>query len=86
MQPTLDDLRNHREAAMEKFGLHDQIGYANVSQTQLSIARFNGGMKVNEHHFIYNPKDDSLIREDVVAWIVATIKSFEREDSNSAKQ
>ena len=70
MQPTLEDLKNHREAAMEKFGLQDQIGYANVSQTQLSIARYSGGCKVNEHHFIYNPADDSLMREDIVKWLV----------------
>lgn len=80
MQPTLDDLLTHREAAMKTFGLHNQIGYANVSQTQLSIARFTGGCKVNEHHFIYNPKDDSLIREDVVAWIV---KQMKQEVSNA---
>ena len=70
MQPTLEDLKNHREAAMEKFGLQDQIGYANVSQTQLSIARFSGGCKVQGKHYIYNPADDSLMREDIVKWLV----------------
>ena len=74
MQPTLEDLKKHREAAMEKFGLHDQIGYANVSQTQLSIARFSGGCNVNGKHFIYNPADDSLIREDIVKWLVKQMK------------
>lgn len=82
MQPTLEDLKNHREAAMEKFGLHDQIGYANVSQTQLSIARYSGGCKVNDRHFIYNPADDSLMREDIVQWLVKLMK----EEAKNAKQ
>jgi len=34
----------------------------NVSQTQLSIARHYGGIKVNGHMYIYNPKDDTLIK------------------------
>ena len=75
MQPTLEDLKNHREAAMEKFGLQDQIGYANVSQTQLSIARFSGGCKVQGKHYIYNPADDSLMREDIVKWLVGQMKA-----------
>lgn len=82
MQPTLEDLRNHREAAMEKFGLHDQIGYANVSQTQLSIARLLGGCMVQGKHFIYNPADDSLMREDIVKWLVKLMK----EEAKNAKQ
>lgn len=82
MQPTLEDLRNHREAAMEKFGLHDPIGYANVSQTQLSIARYSGGCKVNDKHFIYNPADDSLMREDIVIWLVKQMK----QEAKNAKQ
>lgn len=75
MQPTPEDLKNHREAAMQKFGLHDQIGYANVSQTQLSIARYSGGCKVNDKHYIYNPADDSLMREDIVKWLVKQMKA-----------
>lgn len=34
----------------------------NVSQTQLSIARYYGGIKYNGHMYIYNPKDDTLIK------------------------
>ena len=82
MQPTLEDLKNHREAAMEKFGLHDQIGYANVSQTQLSIARFSGGCMVQGKHYIYNAADDSLMREDIVKWLVEQMK----QEVHNAKQ
>ena len=31
-----------------------------VSQTQMSIARFYGGMIVNGHEYVYDPTDDSL--------------------------
>jgi len=34
----------------------------NVSQTQFSIARHYGGVKINGHMYIYNPKDDTLIK------------------------
>ena len=36
-----------------------------ISHTQLSIARHYGGCKFNGHNYIYNPKDDTLTREDV---------------------
>lgn len=34
----------------------------NVSQTQFSIARHYGGIKINGHMYVYNPKDDTLIK------------------------
>jgi hypothetical protein len=43
--------------------------------TQLSIARHYGGAKVQGKHFVYNPADDSLIREDVVKWIAKKRKA-----------
>ena len=74
MQPTLEDLKNHCDAAMEKFGQNADIGYANVSQTQFSIARHSGNCKVNDKHYIYNPADDSLMREDIAKWLVEQMK------------
>jgi hypothetical protein len=50
------------------------LAYANVSRTQLSIARHYGGCKIQCKHFIYNPTDDSLIREDVVKWLKKKLK------------
>ena len=35
--------------------------YHNISQTQLSIARHYGGMKINGEEFIYDPKNDTLV-------------------------
>jgi hypothetical protein len=40
--------------------------YANVSHTQMSIARYYGGMRVNGQRYTYNPLNDELIRDDVL--------------------
>lgn len=37
-----------------------------VSQTQFSIAKFCGGIKLNGHRYTYDPADDSLTRDDVL--------------------
>lgn len=69
MNVTLETLKEHQAALIEKFGADAKIAFAGVSMSQLSIARLYGGCKVNGHSFIYNPTDDSLIREDVVKWM-----------------
>lgn len=33
----------------------------NVSQTQLSVALYSGGCKINGKEYVYNPKTDELI-------------------------
>lgn len=71
---TLETLIIHREEAEKKFGEDETLAFANVSQTQLSIARHYGGCKVQGKQFVYNWQDDSLIREDVVKWLVKRIK------------
>jgi hypothetical protein len=38
----------------------------NVSQTQLSIARFYGGINYNGVYYEYDLKDDTLTRGDLV--------------------
>ena len=40
--------------------------YYQVSQTQLSVARYYGGCRINGSHYIYNPTDDTLTREDIL--------------------
>lgn len=65
---TISDLKEFQAELKEKFG-SEHISYSNVSMTQMSIARHYGGLKINGKFFIYNPKDDSLIREDVIKWI-----------------
>lgn len=65
---TISDLIECRDEVEAKFGRNTNVAYANVSMTQLSIARHYGGAKVEGKQFIYNDRDDSLIREDVVKW------------------
>jgi|LakMenEpi03Aug12_release.lakeMendotaPanAssembly.Ray.scaffolds.fasta_scaffold4944881_1 hypothetical protein len=72
---TLEDLQEFRDELTAKFGEGVGLAYANVSMTQLSIARHYGGAKVQGKHFVYNPADDSLIREDVVKWIAKKRKA-----------
>lgn len=66
--PTLQDLLDNQAELQAKFG--NGLGYANASRTQFSIARHYGGCKINGHQYLYNHNDDSLIREDVVKWLV----------------
>lgn len=40
----------------------------NVSNTQLSVARFYGFIKYMEEEYIYNHNTDELIRKDVLKW------------------
>lgn len=66
---TLSDLIAHGDAIESKFGKDAPIAYANVSMTQLSVARYYGAAKVNGQRYIYSESDDSLIREDVVKFV-----------------
>jgi hypothetical protein len=68
-QPTIEDVRKFADQIEAKFGKNAQVAYRNVRDTQLSIARYYGGCKVQGQHFVYNAVDDSLIREDVVKLI-----------------
>lgn len=72
---TIADLREFQEELKAKFGADASVAYANVSMTQLSVARHYGGANVQGKKFIYNPADDSLIREDVVKWIAKKRKT-----------
>ena len=44
------------------------FGMSNVSKTQLSIARYFGGITYNGASYVYNPITDELIRGDVLKW------------------
>ena len=47
----------------------DVLGYANVSQTQLSIARWSMGCTIGAHRYTYFPAHDELWRDDVLALV-----------------
>lgn len=66
---SIEDIRQFADELEQKFGADAQIAYANISMTQLSIAKHFGGCKVQGKNFVYNLIDDSLIREDVAKWI-----------------
>lgn len=72
---SIEDIREFADEIEQKFGADANIAYASVSMTQLSIARHYGGCKVQGKHFVYNPLDDSLIREDVVKWLAKRKKA-----------
>jgi len=76
-QPTIEDVRKFADQIEAKFGKEANVACARVSMTQLSIARHYGSCKVHGYHFIYNTVDDSLIREDVVKFLVE-IRDAER--------
>lgn len=55
--------------AFERFGVLDPLAYANVTDTQLSVARHFGGASVNSRAFYYIPETDELVRSDVFKWV-----------------
>jgi len=71
----IEDIKKYQTELMEKFGRSSNVAYTNVSSTQLSIARHYGVANVQGKHYVYNPTDDSLIREDVVKWIAKKKKN-----------
>jgi hypothetical protein len=66
---TIEDLRKYQTELEAEFGSGTTVAYANVSMGQMSVARHYGGATVQGRLCIYNPVDDSLIREDVVKWV-----------------
>ena len=60
----------------------DVLGYPNVSQSALSIARWSMGCVVGNHQFTYIPGDDELWRDDVLK----LVRNWRRADAKAAKQ
>jgi hypothetical protein len=59
--------------------------YREVMNTQLSVARFFGGVKLNGHHFTYFPAGDELIRDDVLKWLTKRRKAARKAEKAAAK-
>lgn len=72
--------------AAGKIGKSDNIGWRDVSYTQLSIARYYGGTNVNGVHYTYIPESDELVRDDVLKMIMKrradALKKVEPEQSD----
>lgn len=56
--------------AAGKLSKSDNIGWRNVTYTQLSIARHYGGTNVNGVHYTYIPESDELVRDDVLKMVM----------------
>ena len=54
---------------LERPNAADVLGYAEVSQTQLSIARHSGGCVVNGCRYTYCAATDELWRDDVLKMV-----------------
>ena len=54
--------------------------YRDVSQTQLSIARYTMGCKINGESYVYCPPTDELIRSDVLKAVQKLRKQHEALD------
>jgi hypothetical protein len=52
-----------------QFGVLEPLAYANVSDTQLSVARHFGGTSINGRAFYYVAETDELLRSDVFKWV-----------------
>lgn len=72
---TLDDLRKYQTELESEFGSGTTVAYANVCLSQISTARWFGGATVQGYPCVYNPVDDSLIREDVAKWVAKRKKA-----------
>lgn len=80
---TIDDI-----ARMPWFDLvpDECIGWRNVSRTQLSLARYSGGITVNGKHYVYNPQADELIRADILKRAVKWQREMDKHAKQEAKQ
>ena len=75
--------RDEKERLSFEFaGRQDNIGYMDVSHTQLSIARHSGHALVNGWHYTYFPASDELWRDD----IVQMVHRWRKEEAKAAKK
>ena len=58
--------------------------YSHVSQTQLSIARHYGAATINGRTYIYDADADTLIRDDVLAFVRKLRRESQPEKSAPA--
>lgn len=58
----------------------ENIGWRNVSQTQLSLARMSGAVTVNGKRYTYVPATDELIRDD----IIKRVQKWQKEQATKA--
>lgn len=72
-------------AVFDKWPGNLALAYNNVSQTQLSIARYYGGIKINGNHYTYMPTDE-LIRDDVLKFVTKLRKAKKAEPTATQQE
>lgn len=58
----------------------------NVIATQFSLARYAGGCIVNGVYYLYDPRDDTLTREDVFKAQLAESKKAAAEEKKKQQE
>lgn len=76
--------------ALQASGLDKKTPYIiqNVSETQLSIARYFGGCRYDGVYYTSIPVADEIVRNDVLKWIIKYRKDKEAKEKkiNQARQ
>ena len=60
--------------------------YADISQTQLSVARHAGGAVINGWAYVYDARDDSLTRGDVHRIVMALRRADEKAARKATRE
>lgn len=60
--------------------------YADISQTQLSVARHYGGATIDGWAYVYDARDDSLTRGDVHRIVMALRRAAEKAERTAKKE
>ena len=63
----------------------EQFAFHHVSQTQLSIARYCGGITFGSYQYTYLPYTDELIRDDVLKLILDARKDASKDAKAASK-
>ena len=72
----------------EKSGLdfrHAPAVIAQVSKSQMSIARHYGGIVYGSYNYLYHPGTDELIRKDVIKWMADRMREEKKKRAGKMK-
>ena len=78
----LAQTKRRLDELLERYRVNTPERIYNVSQTQLSVARFYGGCSLNGADYHYDAESDTLVRMDV--W-KAQCASSKKESAKAAK-
>ena len=67
---TIEDVIQFRDELKEKFGGTENVAYANISETQLSIAKYSFGAKIHGKHYVVR----------LTNWLTVQDLKFEKQE------